>query len=90
MIRPGDAVAEDARRVGVAVIVTGFVASLLEARVAPEVATLAAIFGITLLIVGYWYRSASAHGTNNDPLPSDGHYRSRYGSRHLVGFALGS
>jgi hypothetical protein len=46
-------VAEAARRVGVAVIVTGFVASLLEDRVAPEVATLAAILGVTLLIVGY-------------------------------------
>lgn len=53
-MRPGDAAAEDARRVGVALIVTGLVAGLLEDRVAPVAAAGAAVLGIALLIGGYW------------------------------------
>jgi len=53
-MRPVDAAAEDARRVGVALIVTGLVAGVLEDRVPGLAALGAAVLGIALLFGGYW------------------------------------
>jgi CBS-domain-containing membrane protein len=58
-VKPINAVGEDLRRVGVALIVTGLVAGFLEDRVLPVTAAVSSAIGVVLLIVGYW---AHHHG----------------------------
>lgn len=58
-MKPINAVGEDLRRVGVALIVTGLVAGFLEDRVTPVTAAASSAIGVALLIVGYW---AHHHG----------------------------
>ena len=53
-MRPVDAAAEDVRRVGVALIVAGLVAGVLEDRVPGLAAFGAVVLGIALLFGGYW------------------------------------
>jgi len=52
---PGLALAEDLRRVGVALLVVGIVAGFVEDRVATAAAALGAASGVALLLVGYWF-----------------------------------
>ena len=54
-MRPLEAMAEDFRRVGVAGIITGLVGSFLEDKVPGGVGFTAAILGIVLNMVGYWF-----------------------------------
>lgn len=51
---PADAVGEDLRRVGVALIIAGIVGGMLKDQVPPIVAGLSAIFGLALAGIGYW------------------------------------
>ncbi len=52
-MRPGEAIAEDFRRVGVAAIVAGLVGGFLEDRVPGAATIAAAVLGIAANLVGY-------------------------------------
>lgn len=52
-MRPGEAVAEDFRRVGVAAIVAGLVGGFLEDRVPGAAAIAAALLGVVANLAGY-------------------------------------
>jgi len=53
-MKPGNALAEDFRRVGVALIVAGLVGGFLQAHVPGIASIVAAILGAGLCSVGYW------------------------------------
>ena len=53
-MNPGHALAEDLRRVGVALIVTGLVAGFLEDQVTALTSIGASVVGVGLLIGAYW------------------------------------
>ena len=52
-MRPGEAIAEDFRRVGVAAIVAGLVGGFLEDRVPGAAAVAAAVLGLAGNLMGY-------------------------------------
>lgn len=53
-MRPGHALAEDLRKVGVALLVAGVVLGFLEEQVNTGAALYAAMVGVILSVAGYW------------------------------------
>lgn len=53
-MRPGQALAEDLRKVGVALLVAGAVLGFLEEQVSTGAALYAAFIGMLLGVAGYW------------------------------------
>lgn len=59
---PGHALAEDFRRIGVALIIAGIIGGFLQDDVSSVVSILASVLGIGLNLVGYWL-----HGKEQAP-----------------------
>lgn len=51
---PGEALAEDLRRVGIVLVAAGVVTGFLQGELGPGAAIYATVIGIALAIVGYW------------------------------------
>ncbi len=53
-MRPGEALAEDLRRVGIVLVAAGVVTGFLQGKLDTGAAIYATVGGVALAIVGYW------------------------------------
>lgn len=53
-MKPGEALAEDLRRVGIVLVAAGIVTGLLQGEIGTGAAIYATVIGVGLAIAGYW------------------------------------